>query len=70
MPGVLPGMKHHRQSQLCRITTWSAMAVHQENPVRRLIVSTYQAASGGGALMEELELSTRLSRRQAMSPRS
>jgi len=34
--------------------------VHQVNPVRRLIVSTYQAASGGGAaLMEELELSTR-----------
>jgi len=34
--------------------------VHQVNPVKRLIVSTYQAASGGGAaLMEELELSTR-----------
>jgi aspartate-semialdehyde dehydrogenase len=34
--------------------------VHQRNPVRRLIVSTYQAASGGGAaLMEELEESTR-----------
>ena len=34
--------------------------VHQVNPVRRLIVSTYQAASGGGAaLMEELEESTR-----------
>lgn len=34
--------------------------VHRINPVRRLIVSTYQAASGGGAaLMEELELSTR-----------
>ena len=34
--------------------------VHQVNPVRRLIVSTYQAASGGGAaLMEELEMSTR-----------
>ena len=34
--------------------------VHRSNPVRRLIVSTYQAASGGGAaLMEELELSTR-----------
>jgi len=34
--------------------------VHRVNPVRRLIVSTYQAASGGGAaLMEELELSTR-----------
>src|ERR1700742_4497094 len=34
--------------------------VHQANPVKRLIVSTYQAASGGGAaLMEELELSTR-----------
>jgi aspartate-semialdehyde dehydrogenase len=33
--------------------------VHQVNPVRRLIVSTYQAASGGGAaLMEELEQST------------
>ncbi|HEX4177354.1 MAG TPA: aspartate-semialdehyde dehydrogenase, partial [Rhizomicrobium sp.] len=29
--------------------------VHQVNPVKRLIVSTYQAASGGGAaLMEEL----------------
>jgi aspartate-semialdehyde dehydrogenase len=34
--------------------------VHQVNPVKRLIVSTYQAASGGGAaLMEELEESTR-----------
>jgi aspartate-semialdehyde dehydrogenase len=34
--------------------------VHQVNPVRRLIVSTYQAASGGGAaLMQELEDSTR-----------
>ena len=34
--------------------------VHRVNPVRRLIVSTYQAASGGGAaLMEELERSTR-----------
>ena len=34
--------------------------VHRSNPVRRLIVSTYQAASGGGAaLMEELEQSTR-----------
>jgi aspartate-semialdehyde dehydrogenase len=34
--------------------------VHQINPVKRLIVSTYQAASGGGAaLMEELEQSTR-----------
>jgi len=34
--------------------------VHQVNPVRRLIVSTYQAASGGGAaLMKELEQSTR-----------
>ena len=34
--------------------------VHRINPARRLIVSTYQAASGGGAaLMEELELSTR-----------
>jgi aspartate-semialdehyde dehydrogenase len=34
--------------------------VHQVNRVKRLIVSTYQAASGGGAaLMEELELSTR-----------
>lgn len=34
--------------------------VHRSNPVKRLIVSTYQAASGGGAaLMEELEQSTR-----------
>ena len=34
--------------------------VHRVNPVKRLIVSTYQAASGGGAaLMEELEQSTR-----------
>jgi aspartate-semialdehyde dehydrogenase len=34
--------------------------VHRYNPVKRLIVSTYQAASGGGAaLMEELEQSTR-----------
>jgi aspartate-semialdehyde dehydrogenase len=34
--------------------------VHRVNPVRRLIISTYQAASGGGAaLMQELEDSTR-----------
>lgn len=34
--------------------------IHQVNPIERLIVSTYQAASGGGAaLMEELEQSTR-----------
>lgn len=34
--------------------------VHQVNPVKRLIISTYQAASGGGAaLMNELEDSTR-----------
>ncbi|MBW8734148.1 MAG: aspartate-semialdehyde dehydrogenase [Asticcacaulis sp.] len=34
--------------------------IHQRNPVKRLIISTYQAASGGGAaLMEELEQSTR-----------
>ncbi len=34
--------------------------IHQTNPVERLIVSTYQAASGGGAaLMAELEESTR-----------
>ena len=34
--------------------------VHQVNPVKRLLISTYQAASGGGAaLMEELEFSTR-----------
>ncbi len=34
--------------------------VHRVNPVKRLIVSTYQAASGGGAaLMQELEDSTR-----------
>jgi aspartate-semialdehyde dehydrogenase len=34
--------------------------VHRVNPVKRLIISTYQAASGGGAaLMQELEDSTR-----------
>jgi aspartate-semialdehyde dehydrogenase len=34
--------------------------IHRVNPVRRLIVSTYQAASGGGAaLMDELAQSTR-----------
>jgi aspartate-semialdehyde dehydrogenase len=34
--------------------------VHRKNPVRRLIIATYQAASGGGAaLMEELIESTR-----------
>ena len=34
--------------------------VHRVNRVKRLIVSTYQAASGGGAaMMEELEQSTR-----------
>jgi len=34
--------------------------VHQANRVKRLIISTYQAASGGGAaMMQELEESTR-----------
>jgi aspartate-semialdehyde dehydrogenase len=34
--------------------------IHTRNPIRRLIMSTYQAASGAGAAaMEELELSTR-----------
>jgi aspartate-semialdehyde dehydrogenase len=34
--------------------------IHQQNPIRRLIVSTYQAASGAGAAaMEELRESTR-----------
>ena len=34
--------------------------IHSVNPVKRLIISTYQAASGGGAaLMQELEESTR-----------
>lgn len=34
--------------------------VHRGNPIRRMIVSTYQAASGGGAAaMEELRESTR-----------
>lgn len=34
--------------------------VHRRNPIRRLIISTYQAASGGGAAaMAELEASTR-----------
>jgi aspartate-semialdehyde dehydrogenase len=36
--------------------------IHQVNPIRRLIVSTYQAASGAGAAaMEELRESTRAS---------
>lgn len=34
--------------------------IHQKNPIRRLIISTYQAASGAGAAaMQELEDSTR-----------
>jgi aspartate-semialdehyde dehydrogenase len=34
--------------------------IHQQNPIRRLIVSTYQAASGAGAAaMQELKDSTR-----------
>ena len=34
--------------------------IHQRNPIRRLIISTYQAASGAGAAaMEELRESTR-----------
>jgi len=34
--------------------------IHRRNPIRRLIASTYQAASGGGAaMMEELVQSTR-----------
>src|SRR5690606_1124875 len=34
--------------------------IHRENPIRRLILSTYQSASGAGAAaMEELRESTR-----------
>jgi aspartate-semialdehyde dehydrogenase len=36
--------------------------IHKQNPIRRLIISTYQAASGAGAAaMEELRESTRAS---------
>jgi aspartate-semialdehyde dehydrogenase len=70
VPLVVPEINAHRikdhkgiiaNPNCAAITTVVPLwPVHQVNPVRRLIVSTYQAASGGGAaLMEELELSTR-----------
>ncbi len=70
IPLVVPEINAHRMKDhkgiianpnCAAITTLVPLwPVHQVNPVRRLIVSTYQAASGGGAvLMEELELSTR-----------
>ncbi len=70
IPLVVPEINAHRMKDhkgiianpnCAAITTLVPLwPVHQANPVRRLIVSTYQAASGGGAaLMEELEFSTR-----------
>ncbi|MEY4966600.1 MAG: aspartate semialdehyde dehydrogenase [Pseudomonadota bacterium] len=70
VPLVVPEINAHRMKDhkgiianpnCATITTLVPLwPVHQVNPVRRLIISTYQAASGGGAaLMEELELSTR-----------
>jgi aspartate-semialdehyde dehydrogenase len=70
VPLVIPEINAHRikdhkgiiaNPNCAGITTMVPLwPVHRINPVRRLIVSTYQAASGGGAaLMEELELSTR-----------
>jgi aspartate-semialdehyde dehydrogenase len=70
IPLVVPEINAHRiadhkgiiaNPNCAAITTLVPLwPVHRSNRVRRLIVSTYQAASGGGAaLMEELELSTR-----------
>lgn len=70
IPLVVPEINAHRlkdhkgiiaNPNCAAITTLVPLwPVHQANPVRRLIISTYQAASGGGAaLMEELEQSTR-----------
>jgi aspartate-semialdehyde dehydrogenase len=70
VPLVIPEINAHRiaghqgiiaNPNCAGITTMVPLwPVHRVNPVRRLIVSTYQAASGGGAaLMEELEQSTR-----------
>ena len=70
IPLVVPEINAHRMKDhkgiianpnCAAITTLVPLwPVHQVNPVRRLIISTYQAASGGGAaLMEELEESTR-----------
>lgn len=70
IPLVVPEINAHRMKDhkgiianpnCAAITTLVPLwPVHRSNPVRRLIISTYQAASGGGAaLMEELELSTR-----------
>src|SRR5450631_931570 len=70
VPLVIPEINAHRiaghkgiiaNPNCAAITTMVPLwPVHRVNRVRRLIISTYQAASGGGAaLMEELELSTR-----------
>ena len=70
IPLVVPEINAHRlkdhkgviaNPNCAAITTLVPLwPVHQVNPVKRLIISTYQAASGGGAaLMEELEQSTR-----------
>ena len=70
IPLVVPEINAHRMKDhkgiianpnCAAITTLVPLwPVHQVNPLRRLIISTYQAASGGGAaLMEELEESTR-----------
>ncbi len=70
IPLVVPEINAHRMKDhkgiianpnCAAITTLVPLwPVHQVNPLSRLIISTYQAASGGGAaLMEELEESTR-----------
>jgi aspartate-semialdehyde dehydrogenase len=70
IPLVVPEINAHRianhkgiiaNPNCSAITTLVPLwPIHKHNRVKRLIVSTYQAASGGGAaLMEELEESTR-----------
>ena len=70
IPLVVPEINAHRMKDhkgiianpnCAAITTLVPLwPVHQVNPLSRLIISTYQAASGGGAaLMEELQESTR-----------
>lgn len=70
VPLVVPeinagGIKNHKgiiaNPNCAAITTLVPLwPIHSVNPVKRLIISTYQAASGGGAaLMQELENSTR-----------
>ena len=66
VPEINPGQIAHNHGVIANpncaaiISILPLWPVHQKNPIQRLTLATYQAASGAGAAaMEELELATR-----------